>query len=72
MILLCINCVIIPILIGMEWTQKEGLEVYLSCELMNLSRLQIFNLVHIGLLCLVIMLIWGLIVWLFICMSRVV
>ncbi|KAJ6893715.1 hypothetical protein NC652_027698 [Populus alba x Populus x berolinensis] len=57
MILLCINCVIIPILIGMEWTQKEGLEVYLSCELMNLSRLQIFNLVHIGLLCLVIMLI---------------
>ncbi|KAJ6886079.1 hypothetical protein NC651_026682 [Populus alba x Populus x berolinensis] len=72
MILLCINCVIIPILIGMEWTQKEGLEIYLSCELMNLSRLQIFNLVHIGLLCLVIMLIWGLIVWLFICMSRVV
>jgi hypothetical protein len=48
MILLCINYILIQILIGMVWTQKEGLEVYLSCGIMNLLRLQIFNLVHIG------------------------
>ena len=48
MIFLCINYILIQILIGMVWTQKEGLEVYLSCGIMNLLRLQIFNLVHIG------------------------
>ena len=48
MIFLCINYILIQILIGMVWTKKEGLEVYLSCGIMNLLRLQIFNLVHIG------------------------
>jgi len=36
MILLCINYILIQILIGMVWTQKEGLEMGFNCVVVYL------------------------------------